>query len=172
MSPIVLMLLLCLSMHACNGQLLGFLPTESGYRAYHSVEDVGNVLRRSETSMSSTRPSISVEFQSKEVEVKDAETVPTLESIPNDDGSRKQGHVNFGPTSAAQDIFTFSQIHQKKSIKVKGLERQTRTLLGSATLHDQMEEDKDPKGNEATEDVGVMDYAQPHRKPPIHNEKS
>ncbi|KAM1037525.1 hypothetical protein ACFX1X_032710 [Malus domestica] len=171
MSPIVLMLHLCLSMHACNGQLLGFLPTESGYRAYHSVEDVGNVLRRSETSMSSTRPSISVEFQSKEVEVKDAETVPTLESIPNDDGSRKQGHVNFGPTSA-QDIFTFSQIHQKKSIKVKGLERQTRTLLGSATLHDQMEEDKDPKGNEATEDVGVMDYAQPHRKPPIHNEKS
>lgn len=27
------------------------------------------------------------------------------------------------------------------------------------------------KENEVVEDVVVMDYAQPHRKPPIHNEK-
>lgn len=52
----------------------------------------------------------------------------------------------------------------------QGLKRQARTLLGSATHN--MEEDKDSKEDEAIEDVGVMDYAQPHRKPPIHNRKS
>ncbi|KAB2632497.1 hypothetical protein D8674_028744 [Pyrus ussuriensis x Pyrus communis] len=172
MSSIVLLVLLCLSMHACNARLLGFVPKESGCRAYHSIEDVGNVLRRSETSMSSTRPTISVEWQTKQVEVKvDAETLLTLQSIPKDDLLLKQGHFH-GPTSG-HDIFTVSSgIDQKKSIKMKGLERHRRTLLGSATLHNQMEEDKGPKGNKAMEDVGVMDYAQPHRKPPIHNKKS
>lgn len=28
------------------------------------------------------------------------------------------------------------------------------------------------KETEVVDDVTVMDYAQPHRKPPIHNEKS
>ncbi|CAN6579428.1 unnamed protein product [Malus baccata var. baccata] len=119
MSSIVLLVLLCLSMHACNARLLGFVPRESGCRAgcraYHSIEDVGNVLRCSE----STRPTISVEWQTKQVEVKvDAETLLTLESIPKDDLLRKQGHFH-GPTSG-HDMFTVSSgIDQKKSIKTK-----------------------------------------------------
>lgn len=45
-----------------------------------------------------------------------------------------------------------------------------RSLLGSAQHN--TEETVDVKGNDAAEDIVVMDYAQPHRKPPIHNEKN
>lgn len=57
------------------------------------------------------------------------------------------------------------------------MKRQARSLLGSATQDNDMKEDHntDSEGNsnEAAidEDVGVMDYANPHRKPPIHNQK-
>lgn len=40
-------------------------------------------------------------------------------------------------------------------------------MLGSAP-HD-AEETVDSKQTDTVEDVVVMDYAQPHRKPPIHN---
>lgn len=42
-------------------------------------------------------------------------------------------------------------------------------MLGSAP-HD-TEEAPEFKKNDAVDDIVVMDYAQPHRKPPIHNEK-
>jgi hypothetical protein len=45
-----------------------------------------------------------------------------------------------------------------------------RSLLGSAQ-HSSTEETVDVMENDAAEDIVVMDYAQPHRKPPIHNEK-
>lgn len=45
-----------------------------------------------------------------------------------------------------------------------------RSLQDSAQ-HDNSEETGGVKENEAVEDIVVMDYAQPHRKPPIHNER-
>ncbi|BFG31428.1 hypothetical protein CerSpe_177010 [Prunus speciosa] len=159
MSSIVLLLFLCLSIHACNARLLGLVDKQSGSKSYHSVEDVAKVL--SETSKSSMMPTISVEYQAQQI---NAETF-THESIPKA-RLRKQGHAN-GPASGYDIITLSSQVEQKKLIK---MQRQARTLLGSATYN--MEEDKDSKEDEAIEDVGVMDYAQPHRKPPIHNRKS
>ncbi|PQQ14204.1 uncharacterized protein Pyn_06009 [Prunus yedoensis var. nudiflora] len=163
MSSIVLLLFLCLSIHACNARLLGLVDKQSGSKSYHSVEDVAKVLI-SETSKSSMMPTISVEYQAQQI---NAETF-THESIPKA-LLRKQGHAN-GPASGYDIITLSSQVEQKKLIKMQGLKRQARTLLGSATYN--MEEDKDSKEDEAIEDVGVMDYAQPHRKPPIHNRKS
>ncbi|XP_021831947.1 uncharacterized protein LOC110771892 [Prunus avium] len=162
MSSIVLLLFLCLSIHACNARLLGLVDKQSGSKSFHSVEDVAKVL--SETSKSSMMPTISVEYQAQQI---NAETF-SHESIPKA-LLRKQGHAN-GPASGYDIITLSSQVEQKKLIKMQGLKRQARTLLGSATYN--MEEDKDSKEDEAIEDVGVMDYAQPHRKPPIHNRKS
>lgn len=43
-------------------------------------------------------------------------------------------------------------------------------MLGNRS-GDDTEEAVDSKENDTVEDIVVMDYAQPHRKPPIHNEK-
>ena len=42
-------------------------------------------------------------------------------------------------------------------------------MLGSIPRH--TEEAVDTKESEAVDDIEMMDYAQPHRKPPIHNER-
>jgi len=43
-------------------------------------------------------------------------------------------------------------------------------MLGGAQSHDD-EETMVRKASDSAEDIVEMDYAQPHRKPPIHNEK-
>jgi hypothetical protein len=52
------------------------------------------------------------------------------------------------------------------------MKRNVRSLLGSAQHNAEETVDDDVKENDDAEDnIVVMDYAQPHRKPPIHNEK-
>lgn len=46
-----------------------------------------------------------------------------------------------------------------------------RSLLGSAQHNAEETVDDHVKENDDAKDIVVMDYAQPHRKPPIHNEK-
>ncbi|XP_075641474.1 uncharacterized protein LOC142613146 isoform X1 [Castanea sativa] len=55
---------------------------------------------------------------------------------------------------------------------IQGLKRNVRSLLGAAQ-HDTAKETVDAIENEGVDNSVsiVMDYAQPHRKPPIHNEK-
>ncbi|WVZ12971.1 hypothetical protein V8G54_017501 [Vigna mungo] len=45
-----------------------------------------------------------------------------------------------------------------------------RSMLGAAQHH-HVEETMLSKASDTAEDIVEMDYAQPHRKPPIHNEK-
>ncbi|KAK1564370.1 hypothetical protein Q3G72_001752 [Acer saccharum] len=47
---------------------------------------------------------------------------------------------------------------------------QGRSMLGYSSTHN-TDEAVEYKENDVVEDIVVMDYAQPHRKPPIHNEK-
>ncbi|GFS34708.1 hypothetical protein Acr_00g0035490 [Actinidia rufa] len=54
-----------------------------------------------------------------------------------------------------------------KATKIEVWNRQARRMLGSRP--NDAEETVDSKGNDVVEDIVVMDYAQPHRKPPIHN---
>ncbi|XP_074330239.1 uncharacterized protein LOC141667590 [Apium graveolens] len=51
----------------------------------------------------------------------------------------------------------------------KGWRRQALSTSGSE--EHEFEGTADPNGKDIIEDVVVMDYAQPHRKPPIHNIK-
>ncbi|PRQ18159.1 hypothetical protein RchiOBHm_Chr7g0202891 [Rosa chinensis] len=175
---VLLVLVSCLYMHmyACNaGRVLGFSVKESGSQIHDSVnEGVEKVwIQLSETTSmpsSTWRPSMLVE-------VKNPETVVTHEKA---DFSRKQGESATRPTSSGHDIITLStssQIDLQYQVELKGLKRQARSVLGSAKQDNDIEEDHntDSEGssNEAAidEDVGVMDYANPHRKPPIHNQK-
>ncbi|KAL6177089.1 hypothetical protein ACLB2K_048615 [Fragaria x ananassa] len=120
---------------------------------------------------STRRPSMSVQ-------VKNHETVVIHEKA---DVSKKQGEAASKPTSSSGlDVVTLStssQIDQQYQIELKASKRQARSVLGSATQDNEFEEDHDTdsegSSNEAAidEDVGVMDYANPHKKPPIHNER-
>nr|XP_011463730.1 PREDICTED: uncharacterized protein LOC101307119 isoform X2 [Fragaria vesca subsp. vesca] len=176
---VLLVLVSCLYMHmyACNaGRVLGFSIEESGSQFHDSVnEDLERVLTKlSETTSmpsSTRRPSMSVQ-------VKNPETVVIHEKA---DVSKKQGEAASKPTSSSGldvvTLFTSSQIDQQYQIELKGSKRQARSVLGSATQDNDIEEDHDTdsegSSNEAAidEDVGVMDYANPHKKPPIHNER-
>ncbi|KAI9173779.1 hypothetical protein LWI28_006307 [Acer negundo] len=57
---------------------------------------------------------------------------------------------------------------QAKTERSKG--SQGRSMLWYSSTHN-TDEAVDSKENDVVEDIVVMDYAQPHRKPPIHNEK-
>ncbi|CAK7355839.1 unnamed protein product [Dovyalis caffra] len=59
---------------------------------------------------------------------------------------------------------------QQASKIIEGYKGQERSMLGS-TANDTEEAVQSEESDEISEDVVVMDYAQPHRKPPIHNEK-
>ncbi|RDY08138.1 hypothetical protein CR513_07656, partial [Mucuna pruriens] len=49
--------------------------------------------------------------------------------------------------------------------------RHSRSMLGPDQHHGHVEETVITNASDTAEDVVEMDYAQPHRKPPIHNEK-
>lgn len=51
------------------------------------------------------------------------------------------------------------------------LRRQSRLILETPPLAQHEEEAVNSIEKDPVEDVVVMDYAQPHRKPPIHNTK-
>ncbi|WOG88451.1 hypothetical protein DCAR_0207686 [Daucus carota subsp. sativus] len=59
---------------------------------------------------------------------------------------------------------------QVKTSKVQ-VSPQQKTLSTSGSVAQDVEEPADSNSKDIIEDVVVMDYAQPHRKPPIHNTK-
>ncbi|KGN55873.1 uncharacterized protein LOC105434783 [Cucumis sativus] len=63
-------------------------------------------------------------------------------------------------------------LHNKENIigieMLKGMKRDGSRLVMEFPMKEKVMNSKE---NEVGEDMVVMDYAQPHRKPPIHNEK-
>ncbi|KAL6986040.1 hypothetical protein U1Q18_019407 [Sarracenia purpurea var. burkii] len=68
------------------------------------------------------------------------------------------------------EVIASSQHFVQGETDTEGWKQQQRRWLGS-TLEDAKEMINDSKEDDATEDIVVMDYAQPQRKPPIHNRK-
>ncbi|KAJ6718406.1 TRANSMEMBRANE PROTEIN [Salix purpurea] len=82
------------------------------------------------------------------------------EALTKQEGTKGAASGNKVIVSSQADLQQASEI-----IEGKG-----RSMLGSAAKD--TEEAVRSEENDIAEDVAVMDYAQPHRKPPIHNEKS
>ncbi|KAJ6701527.1 TRANSMEMBRANE PROTEIN [Salix koriyanagi] len=70
--------------------------------------------------------------------------------------------------ASGNKVIVSSQADLQQASKI--IEGKGRSMLGSAAKD--TEEAVRSEENDIAEDVAVMDYAQPHRKPPIHNEKS
>ncbi|KAK9198418.1 hypothetical protein WN944_013602 [Citrus x changshan-huyou] len=122
MSSITLLLLLCLSVHACSERKISL---------QHQVGE--NTMKQEEPKA----------FLKEEASPTSGDIV--MPSLQND-----------LQRLAKTEIFESSKA-------------QARFLLGSPPGN--TNEAVDSKENDFVEDAVVMDYAQPHRKPPIHNEK-
>nr|GMD94251.1 conserved oligomeric Golgi complex subunit 2 [Ipomoea batatas] len=87
-----------------------------------------------------------------------AETIEAFKKI--DDQEDKGGN----------EVATFSlQEFLHENLEIKGSEKRARSTLESPTAPNSEEDVTTTGDNDPVEDAVVMDYAQPHRKPPIHN---
>ncbi|XP_038688386.1 uncharacterized protein LOC119987527 [Tripterygium wilfordii] len=77
-------------------------------------------------------------------------------------------------TSGDDRVVVYLQKGIQEPVKTEVSKRQLgRSVIESSTPHDETQKPVDSKKeDESVEHVDVMDYTQPHRKPPIHNEKS
>ncbi|XP_021648092.2 uncharacterized protein LOC110640873 [Hevea brasiliensis] len=166
MSPLLVCLLICFFMHACNARHIGLSAKET--RKQDFAKDAHKV-NLCETSVSSEMiPSIPEEFEAKEREkvgkidrrtihenFLGAGTYPkNVEALfKEEEGTKK------APSGAGHELIVSSQSHLQQIIKIEGsAPSDTKKALELSE-------------NGIVEDAVVMDYAQPHRKPPIHNEK-
>nr|GMD97250.1 Root meristem growth factor 6 [Ipomoea batatas] len=140
MSSFVAYLFLCFSlMHACTARPLGM---------FDDNKENGLLISAKGAKLSIMEDGA----------VSMAETIEAFKKI--DDQEDKGGN----------EVATFSLqefLHEK--LEIKGSEKRARSTLESPTAPS-VEEDVTTTGdNDPVEDAVVMDYAQPHRKPPIHN---
>ncbi|XP_050229642.1 uncharacterized protein LOC126678782 [Mercurialis annua] len=166
MSLFLVFLLICFSSHACNARYLGF--THKDTKQYFS-KDVEKGISLHDTSISSEMSSpISEEFG-----------VPKREKIGLGATTMKQNNYKHGghvleeediSNESGNELVISSQKELQQKDEIEGMKKQDRSMVESTESDN--EEAVKSNENDIAEDVVVMDYAQPHRKPPIHNEKS
>ncbi|XP_030946388.1 uncharacterized protein LOC115970906 [Quercus lobata] len=170
MSSLVLLILLCLSLHACDASRLRLADKENRKQADYFSKDAERtkVLETTITSRSRPCPFDKCISQQKNIKYDGR----------NSHDKQKDSKVPFkkqenGETSGYENIMG-SSFHKDLQLvrSIQELKRNVRSLLGAAQ-HDTAKETVDAIENEGLDNNVsiVMDYAQPHRKPPIHNEK-
>ncbi|WMV43636.1 hypothetical protein MTR67_037021 [Solanum verrucosum] len=152
MSKFLVYLLVCISLHACSARPLA------------SVDDKENKILLS----------------SKEVTIMTSDTSKTegriimSEDIGKDDGKlmwKKTSIVARNQLDDEENKGNKVEISFHEGAQVKISRRESRLMLESPLSTQHEEEAVNSIEKELVEDVVVMDYAQPHRKPPIHNTK-
>ncbi|EEF36510.1 conserved hypothetical protein [Ricinus communis] len=179
MSPLLVFLLICFCTHACNARLI----SDRENRKPDFFKGVDKVINLHETSTPSeiTSP-ISEGFAAQEREevgkVDRRLGASTMEQKNvhghlKEQGSRKMSvHARFIYKAMRACLEVEEQELEKCSTLgiSLGFKRQERFMIESAPSD--TEEAVKSNENDIAEDAVVMDYAQPHRKPPIHNEKA
>ncbi|WOH12185.1 hypothetical protein DCAR_0831684 [Daucus carota subsp. sativus] len=141
----ILPLVLLLSLHACKARHLSLNDNRNSRRS-HTV-----VKTDSEPEVVQAREANSpgANELTNTVMAKDSE-----QTIPKND-NKKGGEIDIS--------------HPKEATQPEGWRRQARSTTESSPS--EARETADTKESEIVDDVVAMDYAQPHRKPPIHNRK-
>ncbi|XP_059657506.1 uncharacterized protein LOC132304028 isoform X2 [Cornus florida] len=173
MSSLALIVLLCLSVHACDARHLGVTNKETT-REVHLLSK-GSVKPKSYKIITPSRLRFSISVEEKFMVEKDGKKPYESWGGAN---TRKQKDLEAlwkkdtrGATSTSGNKVLASSWPEglQHATKIEGWKRQARSMLASAPQN--TEEAIDSKEDEVVEDVVVMDYAQPHRKPPIHNKE-
>ncbi|KAJ8764212.1 hypothetical protein K2173_005392 [Erythroxylum novogranatense] len=189
----VLSLLICLSVHACNARYLG-LVFDKETKASISAKDLGEKVPDKTSLPSEIVPPKLVENgdQGGRKPNKDVLSnlgnvlgVSTMEMKVEKDCLNDHEQSRILETSGLFVALSFATVVAHVSNKVRAgtevivsrsypYETQQAGNQESSTVHagGDVHEAAESKENETTEDIIEMDYAQPHRKPPIHNEKN
>ncbi|KAM7491239.1 hypothetical protein LguiA_034160 [Lonicera macranthoides] len=144
--------LICLSLHACNARQLGVI----GERTSIQVPSIDRVTALNKDIGNAEVHKIE---KAKEKTLEGSSSANTMKGMESNDENNK-GYETKAPS--------FAEVLQEAS-KKEGWKRQERSTMGSVP-HD-VEETVKSKEDDIVEDIVAMDYAQPHRKPPIHNIK-
>ncbi|KAB2018127.1 hypothetical protein ERO13_D08G190400v2 [Gossypium hirsutum] len=169
MSYLAIFFLLYLSLHACNAHRLGFSAKENGNHVDFLASKDANKLKGHKLEMG---PSISKKLQTPELQevrshgrrIIDAKT---MKQTISDSFLAKEAVQN---AISGYGIMSSSRVGLQSKETVEGWKRiRARSMLGNSDAG--ADEALDSKEKDNVRDIDVMDYAQPHRKPPIHNEK-
>ncbi|KAL7594616.1 uncharacterized protein LOC111903925 [Lactuca sativa] len=131
---------LCVSMHACDSRHLGVFHKEPG-KELHLI--------------TSKTPEIRAGNEGRNCNETNMEDKESKHEFPSEELKMHKG--NDIELKVSQD-----------GTKPQGWKNHARLTMESKQK-DSKEKINNSKDSSVTEDVGVMDYAQPHRKPPIHN---
>ncbi|KAK9059205.1 hypothetical protein SSX86_021824 [Deinandra increscens subsp. villosa] len=147
---------LCFSMHACNSRHLGVFHKQPG------KEFRPNIIITTKVSLYSYN-------YFKSISCLKTPGVALVEFKGRNLSEDKESKLsNIAQKTTRSDIKQQVQISDQEENKIVGWKNHGRSTMESK-LQDSKEAIHKSKENGFTEDVVVMDYAQPHRKPPIHN---
>ncbi|XP_040954544.1 uncharacterized protein [Gossypium hirsutum] len=179
MSYLAIFFLLYLSLHACNAHRLGFSAKENGNHVDFLASKDANKLKGHKLEMG---PSISKKLQTPELQevrshgrrIIDAKT---MKQTISDSFLAKEAVQNaisgYGIMSSSrvglQSKETVEHVRTEHRNQMGWKRIRARSMLGNSDAG--ADEALDSKEKDNVRDIDVMDYAQPHRKPPIHNEK-
>ncbi|KAJ7944753.1 Root meristem growth factor 6 [Quillaja saponaria] len=142
-SLFILILLLCISLHACTARPLTPKFTQI------------------ETAKHQPRKDLEVRLESS-----------TLKSCKGKVKTHRAIDIqNETPNSGSEITKSSFQTDLPPGIEIKRSKGHAGRLMLVSSPHDTDQTTVNSKESEAVEDIVEMDYAQPHRKPPIHNEK-
>ncbi|XP_017222274.1 uncharacterized protein LOC108199018 isoform X2 [Daucus carota subsp. sativus] len=154
----ILPLVLLLSLHACKARHLSLNDNRNSRRSHTVVKNLHSKSLPSLYKETDSEPEV---VQAREANSPGANELTNTvmakdseQTIPKND-NKKGGEIDIS--------------HPKEATQPEGWRRQARSTTESSPS--EARETADTKESEIVDDVVAMDYAQPHRKPPIHNRK-
>ncbi|KAF1861901.1 hypothetical protein Lal_00026380 [Lupinus albus] len=141
--PLLLLVLLFISLHACTACPFGI--TKKDTTKYHFHEEIDKVTLLEICESCSSTSTLK-------------EMIIGGTSVIISDGGY-----------AGIELSTSLQTDSSSFLATKEHRRHSRSMLGPSMQH--VEERVITNPSDTTQDIVDMDYAQPHRKPPIHNDR-
>ncbi|KAL2348147.1 hypothetical protein Fmac_002147 [Flemingia macrophylla] len=156
----LVILILCVSVHAVTALSLSL--TQKG--TPHKELDKANSLVRLTASGVKSLKLDQNQPQEQKVSNNEINTCESCSSVSTISKEMNQRIIGIGVASG-----TSFKTDSTSILEAKDQRRHVRSMLGPA--EHRIEETVITNASDTTEDMVEMDYAQPHRKPPIHNEK-
>ncbi|KAK7367793.1 hypothetical protein VNO80_09811 [Phaseolus coccineus] len=153
---LAMILLLYVSVHACTARFPSLTKKDTPHKELDKVK-----LLETLSASSGTKDYRLQENQQQQQKVANNE-LNTCESCSISSTSKELIVEASSGTSFQMDSPSFLAAEDER--------RRARSMVGAAQRH-HLEETMLTNASDSAEDIVEMDYAQPHRKPPIHNEK-
>ncbi|KAG4403886.1 hypothetical protein AAZX31_01G196400 [Glycine max] len=169
---LALLLLLCVSVHACTARSFSLSLTIKD--TTHKELDKFKLLETL-TATSSIVKNYKLEANQPQQQKVVNNEINTCESCSSVSSTLKEtiveaASVKIIPSDSGEHAAgTSFQMDSPSFLASQDERRHARSMLGPAQHND--EETVVTNASDTEEDIVEMDYAQPHRKPPIHNEK-